>query len=817
MTETNSLPRRVAILGGGKFGYVLARLVSKNVDELLLWLPDPREADRLETSPVVELWGKEESLPDNVTVVSGLQMFQQGSWTLLVAVPSQGIERLLEPLANRMDRSGNHRIIFFTKGILSPTLRRKYRVTTYCEMLESLAAANGYKSFVCGAISGPALLPEIHSGMTGYFVLGLRNTDRFREIAPLLESDRIQVSVTDDLTGVEICGILKSPIALACGIAAGLPSTGDNLMGELVMTGFQEMRKLALALGVRDETIMGRAGLGELISISISDRSRNRIYGKDFVDKLLSGSDNPGLFQRIHLLMNPSHYIEKEVMQGHNLAEGVFAVTGLLELAKEKGIPVPLYQSIYRILTRKENPESLGGISFSAPAKKSQVSNPPVAQRKKGISHAAGHNFTSVLEKRIMHGLESSGGLSVRVERQASQIISILEKRLADGEDFKGDSGPEDMRKEKGLWVEYLNADENARRDALRSLIQFYISEISDHYQPGVREALLKVIRPFRSALGGFRPHSAIPWLGGYVEEVKSLASRYNILYAPTHKSHLDSVEVAFGLSYLGLPVPRYAAGKVLMSTPSRAWLLKSLGAYAVDRQRTRNILYLDCLRQYSTLLLEAGIPSLVFPEGTRSRTGSIAPVKTGLLSTAVEAYQNTGSEIVVVPITLSYESVPEDTVFSGLANSTAISSFVTGRHRVYMDFGEPIHVSRHMKHDSPALSIAYSISRAWETGMRILPIHLCSRILSDSSEESVSVELFQTMVQEFLATHSGNFETRDLKKIQEIGLRALQKKESVEVRGDTIRILKRPMLEYYGNMVPGTPTEDPDELQGTM
>ena len=809
--------RRITILGGGKFGFVLAEHLSSVREELDLWLPDPQEAKRLDETRNVEIFGEGRLLSGNIQILSGYGSIVEKPRIFLVALPSRFFEDTIEQLLNRMDREPAGIFLNFTRGFSAPALRRRYSILTFSDSILAIGKANGFQDLRVAAISGPGLMEEIHAGQTAFLTAGSENRDALRLARSLLSTDRFHVEISRDRIGVELSGLLKNPIAIACGLASGLPGAGDNFQGELLMRGFHEMKELAVHLGGQEETLLGRPGLADLITVTRSSRSRNRKYGERFVEKLLSGEDRPGLFARVHLLLNPNHYIEKEVLQGQHLAEGVFSLVDILELAKDAGVSVPLYTTVYRILTRKEAPDALLRITGTTSGEAgSESEDLPVVERRTGVSYISGQNFQSLLESRILREMTASRGMLNRIERQSVQILSLLDRRLETGE-FRGDSSPEDMRNERAFWSRYVEAPEQDRRAILQELIHYYVGEISDHYQPGVREALLKVLRPFRSALGGFRPHSAIPWIGGNVDEVRALSGRYNILYTPTHKSHLDSVEVAFGLSYLGLPIPRYAAGKVLMSSPTRSWLLKSMGAYAVDRQRTRNILYLECLRTYSTQLLEAGIPILVFPEGTRSRSGRLLPVKTGLLSTAVEAFQNTGREIIVVPIALSYETIPEDVLFSDEGKGVRINDYFLGRGRVFMDFGEPIHVSRHMKKESPTLSIAYEISRSWETNIRVLPNHILARVIRESGG-TVQREMLPGLIRDFVSAHPAHYLETDPDRILDQGLRQLKQRKILAEDKGRIRSLSAGLLEYYAGMFPGSgDTEVGEEIDGGM
>ncbi|MBI3396566.1 MAG: 1-acyl-sn-glycerol-3-phosphate acyltransferase, partial [Spirochaetia bacterium] len=702
-------------------------------------------------------------------------------------------------LLGALDKREPHIVVIVTKGLVSSAGRRRYGKPTFSGYVEALAAEAGFVDLQVVTLSGPSLLAEMDAMMHTFFIIAAPNARVSAVVKSLVAGDTVHVRETQDRLGVELGGVLKNPVAIACGIADGLPHAGTNVQGILVMQGFREMTRLAVSLGAKRATLHGDAGLADLVTTCTSPNSRNRAYGQQFVKKLISHENDPGLVDRIELFLRPATYIEREVRQSDEIVEGAFALSLVLDIAQEKDLHLPLYSAIFDILSRRKPPETIlnlaAGRELTFAGDESRV-----AHKQKGYDVAAGHSFRRVLERRIYRHVAASKGMHTRVKRQAPTILSSLERRLSKAQKTKNEHDLASIPTELQLWKNIIAGGTEREREELARLIDFYVEEISDSYNPAVRGTLIRVLGPLRFALSGFRPGSAVPNVGGRAEELADLASRYNILYAPMHRSHLDSLEVAFGLSWAGLPVPRYAAGANLMASPVWSWILKSLGAYSVDRERTRNILYLECLTRYSTMMLEVGIPSLVYPEGTRSRTGDIMPIKTGLLSTAVEAFQSTGSEILVVPLALSYASVPEDREFSGQSGSPAFMDFVRGRGDVFLDVCDPIRVSRYMDAEDPAFGIAAEIARGWRKYRRVLPNQIVSRILSES-ESTVTLSEARALVEEFVASRPANYEYVDTRRILEKGIAELKRRKLVSVRDGAVIVEEPALLTYYGNM----------------
>ncbi len=796
--------QNVAVLGGGPVGILFAAILAEKVP-ITLWVPDKKDADELSRRRTLRFLKNERRLPDNVTVTADFAPFARAGWVFIVIVPSRMLEDILGNLMDRLDPEAGHIFGIITKGLVSRQTRRREHVYTFSQYIESLSNKRNCKNVAVCPINGPSLISELYAAHHSFLNIGTTNQPAGRILEGLLSTPFIHITLNDNPVGVELGGVMKNPIAIACGIADGLPQCGSNLQGELIKIGFNEILQFARAMGGHPRTLLGRSGLADLITTCTSPASRNRSYGQQFVLKLMNQGNRLSLRERLDLLLRPGSFVEREAMAGRDLVEGAYALGDLLEIAAEKKIQLPLFTTLYEILTRKQPPESLIALCTRTPL--AQISRTAgVAGRQAGLSLAAGSNFNKILGSRVLHHIAGTPGMQARIKHQSAAILTSLEKRLAKARTARIRREVEALPQEINLWIRLQQSSSEKERTPLDDLIRFYIAEIADNYRPAIRGSLVRLLVPLRFLVGGLRYGRAVPHMGGALDEFGRVGEKYSVLYAPTHRSHLDSVEIAFGLTWKGFPVPRYAAGINLMSNRMLARVLKSMGAYAVDRERTRNFLYLECLTAYATMMLEAGIPSLVYPEGTRSRTGGILPIKTGLLATAVEAYRTTGSEVLIVPLAISYENVPEDFLFAGVRKKSTVSDFLKMRTRAYMDFGEPIPVSKHITADDPMRAIAMEIHDSWARHLRILPNQILARLLCENDFVLKDSGVFGK-IDDFIRKNPGNYLTRDPARIVRRGLRVLKKRGFAwrpgrgEIRGHSPELLR-----YYGAMA--TPGE---------
>ncbi|HZP40200.1 MAG TPA: lysophospholipid acyltransferase family protein [Candidatus Binatia bacterium] len=106
-------------------------------------------------------------------------------------------------------------------------------------------------------------------------------------------------------------------------------------------------------------------------------------------------------------------------------------------------------------------------------------------------------------------------------------------------------------------------------------------------------------------------------------------------VFTPNHQSHLDIVAL---LGYLPGPT-RFAAKHELWRQPIVGAILDTLGMVPIDRERPQG-----ALAALARAVADGG-SIVIFPEGTRSRTGTLLPFKRGAFTLAI------ASRLPIVPV----------------------------------------------------------------------------------------------------------------------------------------------------------------------
>lgn len=199
------------------------------------------------------------------------------------------------------------------------------------------------------------------------------------------------------------------------------------------------------------------------------------------------------------------------------------------------------------------------------------------------------------------------------------------------------------------------------------------------------------------------------------VENVTKYARQnYEIVYVPTHRSHLDYLLTSYTIYEAGLPVPHIAAGLNLNFWPI-GWFLRRAGAFFIRRSFRGNRLYSAVVNEYIHFLLTKGYPITFFPEGGRSRTGRLLPLKTGMLAMIVQSFvRDSNRPIALVPVYIGYDKVMEvRSYLSELSGSgkkkESVRQLFQARKllrsfygKAYLSYGEPIVLERYLDEHYP-------------------------------------------------------------------------------------------------------------------
>lgn len=313
--------KRVAILGAGGMGTALALLFAKTAQTVQLWARDPAQAAELGLTRENARHLPGVKLPENVEVTPNACDATGGANLIVVAIPSAYLRGTLEGLVERIPPGIP--MLSVVKGIENETLLRPSQIIV--EVLGARPVA---------VLSGPSHAEELARGLPASVVVAGDAEDLNVEIRDALNQGTFRVYTNPDLIGVELAGALKNLLGIAAGVCDGL-GFGDNAKAALLTRGLVEISRFGVALGGDFSTFFGLAGVGDMVTTCYSPFGRNRSVGERI-----------GRGERI----------EQILASMVNVAEGVPTTRSVHDLARQRGVEMPITDELYRVLFEGKSP-----------------------------------------------------------------------------------------------------------------------------------------------------------------------------------------------------------------------------------------------------------------------------------------------------------------------------------------------------------------------------------------------------------------------------------------------------------------------------
>lgn len=326
-TLTRNEDRHVAVIGAGSWGTTFAKVLADAGCNVTLWARRPEVAHEIQVAKRNTQYLPGINLPKGLNSTSELAEAVTGKSLVFLAVPSQTLrENLLEIEPFLGPRSV---LVSLVKGV---------ERTTTMRMSEVISDTLDLDPDRIGAVSGPNIALEIAQEQPTGGVAACSDFAAAQEIAKACSAPYFKAYVSTDVVGTELGGVLKNLIALAIGIVDGV-GYGENTKAAIITRGLAEMTEFAVASGADPSTLIGLAGLGDLIATCQSPLSRNNTAGR---------------------LIGQGYTQEETKDQMQQVAEGVTSVAPVLELARERGVLMPIVEQVQMVLQGRMAPKHLG-------------------------------------------------------------------------------------------------------------------------------------------------------------------------------------------------------------------------------------------------------------------------------------------------------------------------------------------------------------------------------------------------------------------------------------------------------------------------
>jgi glycerol-3-phosphate dehydrogenase (NAD(P)+) len=315
---------RIAVIGAGNWGTALAAISGQIGHEVILWSRDPQVAESINSQHVNSQHLRQCYLPDNVSATAELHSAVSEARLVVLAIPSQATRAILEQVRSSVSRETL--FVGAMKGIEVDSCKRMSEVVT-----EVLGDDLGSR-YVC--LSGPSFAQEVIAGHPTAVVAAGKKVAECQFVQQQLSFETLRIYTNTDLAGVELGGATKNVMAIAAGMVAGL-GFGSNSIAALITRGLAEMTRLTLKQGGKRETLMGLAGLGDLVLTCTGSLSRNRYVGHE---------------------LGRGRTLAEISSEMNEVAEGVKTTAAVKKLARAADVEMPIVNEVYAVLYEQKFP-----------------------------------------------------------------------------------------------------------------------------------------------------------------------------------------------------------------------------------------------------------------------------------------------------------------------------------------------------------------------------------------------------------------------------------------------------------------------------
>jgi glycerol-3-phosphate dehydrogenase (NAD(P)+) len=316
---------KLAVIGAGSWGTTFAKVLADGGADVALWARRPELSDEINSSHRNGDYLPGVNLPAKVVASSIIEDVLTGATQVYLSVPSQTLRANLAEWGSLIPPDAL--VVSLMKGVEKNSGLR----------MSQVIAESGIEPSRIVVISGPNLALEIAGEEPAASVAASVSLASAKAVASAASNSYFTTFTNTDVIGTEFGGILKNLIAVAIGIVNGV-GYGQNTKASIMTRGVSEISRFAVAYGAKPTTMVGLAGLGDLIATSESPLSRNHKAGE----------------------MLGKGYSKREVLARlSQTAEGLASVSTVLELARAKGISMPIVEQVEAVIEGKMSPKDI--------------------------------------------------------------------------------------------------------------------------------------------------------------------------------------------------------------------------------------------------------------------------------------------------------------------------------------------------------------------------------------------------------------------------------------------------------------------------
>ena len=323
------MSNKIAVLGAGSWGSVLANLLVGNNEEVMLWSRDSEQVVTMNRWHINPQYMKDFKYSPDLKATDDMEEAVRDAEYILMVIPTKGLREVagnLNKILVKLDQKPL--LIHATKGLEQETYKRP------SQMLAEEIDEDHRQDIV--VLSGPSHAEDVAIQDMTAVTAACANLAAAKRVQKLFSNNFFRVYTNDDVIGAEFGGALKNIIAIGAGALQGL-GYKDNARAALITRGLAEIRRLGVAFGANPFTFIGLSGVGDLVVTATSKNSRNWRAGYQ---------------------LGQGRQLEDVISNMGMVIEGIYTAKAAYELAQKRNVKMPITEALYRVLYKGEDIET---------------------------------------------------------------------------------------------------------------------------------------------------------------------------------------------------------------------------------------------------------------------------------------------------------------------------------------------------------------------------------------------------------------------------------------------------------------------------
>lgn len=237
-----------SIIGNGHWGSAIAAYLAKEY-------------------PVELIGRRQKTLPKGLLLPQKTSLADAAYKHWIYAGPTQAATSILMPAIQGNTRPTS--CLIASKGLIVDDAGQVQVLADYLSMHMNRVAM----------LSGPSFANELIDGKPTFLVGATKNSGLAKDMQTWFSNEPIQLSLSQDVTGVSFAGAFKNPIAILVGYLDSLFMSA-NMRFAVITYVNQVLSEVLQSIGADAATAYGVAGQGDLCMTCSVDQSRNRQMGQ---------------------------------------------------------------------------------------------------------------------------------------------------------------------------------------------------------------------------------------------------------------------------------------------------------------------------------------------------------------------------------------------------------------------------------------------------------------------------------------------------------------------------------------------------------